>query len=200
MKDAKVKLGRLLLDAGLVDERGLKAALCYQKNQRCLLGASLVRLGFLSEEKLLDFLERNLALERVDLDGFSPPSEVLACVPMERALAFTVFPVERLQPPRGPVLRMAMADPCNLTVIDALEFMTGLSIQPVLASESAIRCAIQKHYASRGGVEYRTVSGECVENVCKTVVSVEKYNKLVELLQGKGILSAEDIQELDRIL
>lgn len=149
MNHNKLKLGELLLDAGLVTERELKAALCYQKNQRCLLGASLVKLGFLSDDSLLDFLEHSLQLDRVDLEGVSPAPEVLACVPEERALAFTVFPMERCQGHGGPALRMAMADPCNLTVISALEFMTGLSVQPVLASEQAIHTAIQRCYIKK---------------------------------------------------
>lgn len=195
----KAKLGTLLLDSGLVSERELKAALCYQKNQRCLLGASLVKLGFLSEDRLLDFLEHTLQLERVDLDRFCPVSDALAAVPEEHALAFTVFPLERCHLQGGPVLRMAMADPSNLMVIDALEFMTGLGIQPVLASELAIHRAIQRGYRPN------SISGDISEpNVChesdeNTMISVRKFNKLVEILQGKGLLSAVDVELLDRV-
>ena len=160
----KAKLGTLLLDSGLVGERELSAALCYQKNQRCLLGASLVKLGFLSEERLLDFLERTLQLERVDLDSFVPEASSLAMVPEERALAFTVFPLERCHFQGGPVLRMAMADPTNLTVIDALEFMTGLGIQPVLASEPAIHRAIERGYRQDAGSAIVRDVALCSEN------------------------------------
>jgi type IV pilus assembly protein PilB len=199
MGDNKAKLGALLLDAGLVSERELKAALCFQKNQRCLLGASLVRLGFLSEEKLLDFLEHNLDLQRIVLDGFQPAQDVLCLVPKERALAFTVFPVELIHSHSGPVLRMAMADPCNLTVIEALEFMTGHNIQPVLASESAIHRAIQKNYGNKDGDAPCCLIGEKLENDQKTEVCAEKLDRLVELLRSKGILSFEEIQWLEKI-
>lgn len=199
MNHSKLKLGELLLDAGLVSERELKAALCYQKNQRCLLGASLVKLGFLSDDNLLDFLEHSLQLERVDLDGFSPVPEVLAYVPEDRALAFTVFPIERCQGPGGPALRMAMADPCNLTAIDALEFMTGLNVQPVLASEQSIHAAIQRCYVNNPAPDpcaEVTLDSKTSET---TMVSVEKFNKLVELLQAKGLLSLDEVRMLERI-
>jgi type IV pilus assembly protein PilB len=194
----KAKLGRLLLDSGLVGERELSAALCYQKNQRCLLGASLVKLGFLSEDRLLDFLERTLQLERVDLDSFIPDATTLAMVPEERALAFTVFPLDRCHSHGGPVLRMAMADPSNLTVIDALEFMTGLGIQPVLASEPAIHRAIERGYRQDVGLALVREGGSRKESNDKTMVSVAKFNKLVEILQAKGLLNAADVELLDK--
>ena len=194
----KAKLGTLLLDSGLVSERELSAALCYQKNQRCLLGASLVKLGFLSEDRLLDFLERTLQLERVDLDSFIPDADALAMVPEERALAFTVFPLERCHFQGGPVLRMAMADPSNLTVIDALEFMTGLGIQPVLASEFAIHRAIERGYRQDGKLESVRDASLSQKNNEKTMISVDKFNKLVEVLQAKGLLTAADLALLDK--
>jgi len=198
MRDKRAKLGRLLLDAGLVGEQELKAALCYQKNQRCLLGASLVKLGFLSEDKLLDFLAENLQLPRINLDGFFSPPEVLDCVPMERAFAFTVFPLARLQSSSGPVLRVAMADPCNLTVIDALEFMTGFSILPVLASESAIYGAIQRNYVQNHPAGAGLKKQVCNESSQETDGYRDKLDKLIELLENKGILSPEEVQRLGR--
>ncbi len=194
----KAKLGTLLLDSGLVSERELSAALCYQKNQRCLLGASLVKLGFLSEDRLLDFLERTLQLERVDLDNFIPDADALAMVPEERALAFTVFPLERCRFQGGPVLRMAMADPSNLTVIDALEFMTGLGIQPVLASEFAIHRAIERGYRQDGKLESVQDASLSHQSNEKTMISVDKFNKLVDVLQAKGLLTATDLALLDK--
>lgn len=196
MSDRKAKLGKLLLDAGLVSERDLNAALCYQKNQRCLLGASLVKLGFLTEDALLDFLADNLGLERIDLGGLSADPALLEVVPMVRALAFTVFPVERRDLKGTPALRMAMADPCNLTVIDALEFMIGMPILPVLASERDIHAAIEKAY---GHTANPGSTVECVgveENISKTAISNTKIDKLIELLEAKGLLSAHELQQL----
>lgn len=198
MEVKKAKLGKLLLDSGLVGERELSAALCYQKNQRCLLGASLVKLGFLSEDRLLDFLEQTLQLQRVDLDSFVPDAAALAMVPEERALAFTVFPLERCHFQGGPVLRMAMADPSNLTVVDALEFMTGLSIQPVLASEPAIHRAIERGYRQDDGLMLIREVSFGRKNNEKTMVSVDKFNKLVEILQAKGLLNTADVELLDK--
>lgn len=198
MEVKKAKLGKLLLDSGLVGERELSAALCYQKNQRCLLGASLVKLGFLSEDRLLDFLEQTLQLQRVDLDSFVPDAAALAMVPEERALAFTVFPLERCHFQGGPVLRMAMADPSNLTVVDALEFMTGLSIQPVLASEPAIQRAIARGYRQDDGLMLIRGVSSSLKNTEKTMISVDKFNKLVEVLQAKGLLNTADVELLDK--
>jgi len=39
-----------------------------------------------------------------------------------------------------------MADPTNVFALDDVKFMTGLNLEPVVASESAIQAAIQRCY------------------------------------------------------
>ena len=43
-----------------------------------------------------------------------------------------------------------MGDPSNIYAIDDLKFLTGYNIEPVVASETAIREAIERYYAEKG--------------------------------------------------
>jgi type IV pilus assembly protein PilB len=52
----------------------------------------------------------------------------------------------------GNVLTLAMADPTNVFALDDVGFMTGLQIQPVVASEAAIRKAFERLYETGGSV------------------------------------------------
>jgi type IV pilus assembly protein PilB len=195
MDKERPKLGKLLLESGLISEADLKAALCYQKHRRCLLGASLVKLGYLSEEVLLDLLERKLGIKRVDLDGFPVEAEILGHVPAEWALAYTVFPLDRCELQGAPGLRVAMSDPTNLTVLDAVEFMTGFYVQPMLASESAIHRAIQRWYdppPARPSPQAWLSN----ESDPESIIYNHKVQKLIEVLKDKGILSDDDLEKL----
>ena len=61
-------------------------------------------------------------------------------MPAQLAERLQVLPVKR----NGNVLTLAMADPTNVLALDDVAFMTNLQIQPVVASEIAIRQAIER--------------------------------------------------------
>ena len=59
-----------------------------------------------------------------------------------------MLPIKRM----GNALTLAMADPTNVFALDDVGFMTDLQIQPVVASEAAIRKAIERLYETGGSV------------------------------------------------
>ena len=50
----------------------------------------------------------------------------------------------------GSSLIVAMSDPSNIFAIDDLKFLTGYNIEVVVASEQAIREAIEHYYDEKG--------------------------------------------------
>ena len=48
----------------------------------------------------------------------------------------------------GATLTIAMGDPTNVFAMDDIKFMTGYNVEPVVASEIALRKAIDKHYGT----------------------------------------------------
>src|SRR5207247_1372179 len=55
---------------------------------------------------------------------------------------YQVIPVGR----SGTALTLAMTDPTNVFAMDDIKFMTGLHVEPVVASENAVRDAITRYY------------------------------------------------------
>lgn len=141
-----LKLGEILKQAGVIDDFQLNSALSYQRHWGGRFGESLIKLGYLTEDKLQDFLARQFDLPQIELFGRKIPKDVLAYIPPEKAREFRVLPVEQKETNGTIHLVVAMTDPTNLMVTDSLQFMTGCRIKPALASDEAITSAIEKYY------------------------------------------------------
>ena len=141
-----LRLGEILKQAGIIDDFQLNSALSYQRHWGGRFGESLIKLGYLSEDKLQNFLARQFDLPQIELFGRKIPEDVLAYIPVDKAQEFHVLPVERREISGTMHLVVAMTDPTNLMVTDSLQFMTGCRIKAALASEDAISAAIEKSY------------------------------------------------------
>jgi type IV pilus assembly protein PilB len=138
------RLSDRLLSEGLITIEQLQRALAAQRGTRDKLGTILVSMGFLSEEHLLAFLSRQYNIPSIQLSQLDIDPEVLRLVPMALAEKLEVLPVRK----DGNVLTLAMADPTNVLAVDDVAFMTNLQIQPVVASQVAVRQAIDRLYGA----------------------------------------------------
>jgi type IV pilus assembly protein PilB len=136
------RLGRLLNTAGLITEEQLQKALLEQKKGGGRLGSTLVKLEFITEEKLLQFLSRQYGIPSVDLNNFEVDESIAKLVPTDVVQKYHVVPVKR----SGAVLSVAMVDPTDMFAIDDIKFMTGYEVVPLVASEGAISGVINKYY------------------------------------------------------
>lgn len=141
-----LRLGEILKQAGIIDDFQLNSALSYQRHWGGRFGESLIKLGYLTEDRLQNFLAKQFDLPQIELFGRKIPEDVLAYIPLEKAREFHVLPVERREISGTMHLVVAMTDPTNLMVTDSLQFMTGCRIKSALASENAISSAIEKNY------------------------------------------------------
>ncbi len=138
------RIATQLLEASLVTREQLDNANKLRARDGSSLGAALVRLGALAENDYLQFLSRTHRVPAVDLSGVEIPKDIVALVPAEVATKFQVIPIQR----SGRTLMLAMANPSNIFAIDDIKFITGFEVRAVVASEGAIKKAIDKHYDS----------------------------------------------------
>jgi hypothetical protein len=199
----RLKLGEMLIQAGLLSEAQLQEGLAHQRAEGSgRLGASLVGLGYITEEALLDFLAKQLGLLRVDLDRHPLCAEMIAMVPAEKAREFVVMPIDQVSRYGSPVLLVAMTDPTNFIVIDALQFMVGCRVEPVLASERSIRAAIDRYYGAEieGSESVPPLAAETLTvsppSPAEQLDIDEKLQRLLKILLEKGILSLRDVERL----
>ncbi len=146
MNTSKKRLGDLLLEAGLIDQFQLRAALAERQKWGGRLGNNLVKLKFITEEKLLKFLSQQLQIPYVAIDKIKISPSTIELIPEEIATKNNVLPLGIKIEGGKKVLFIAMSDPTNLESLDELQFVTGYTVKTVLASDNAIANAIKKYY------------------------------------------------------
>src|SRR5499433_554418 len=138
------RLGDLLVKEKIITPEQLEQANKVQKEQSCRLGSALVKLGFLSDEDVTNFLSRQYGVPAINLSYFEIDPAVVKLIPFETAKRYQILPLSRV----GASLTIAMVDPTNVFAMDDIKFMTGFNIEPVVASESSILEGIEKAYGS----------------------------------------------------
>jgi type IV pilus assembly protein PilB len=159
------KLGESLLKENLITPQQLKEALDYQRINGGRLASTLVKLCMLSDEEVTAVLSRQYGVPSVNLDLFEVDPQAVALVPQETADRYQVLPLSRV----GATLTLAMVDPTNVFAIDDIKFMTGLSVEPVVVSETALNNAVRKHYGSSRELELAKVMEDLVAESTNTV-------------------------------
>jgi len=144
---AGTRLGDLMVKEKLISPEQLAQALEHQKKNGGRLGSCLIKLGFVSDEDVTTFLSRQYGVPSINLAFFEVDSEVIKLVPEDTARRYEIVPLSRV----GSSLTIAMVDPTNVFAMDDIKFMTGFNVEPVVASESAIREAIERFYAKAQG-------------------------------------------------
>ncbi|OGF04062.1 MAG: hypothetical protein A2W00_11835 [Candidatus Eisenbacteria bacterium RBG_16_71_46] len=137
------RLGDLLLEEKLITQADLDAAIKEQRKSGQLLGGTLIKLGIISEQVLLQILHRQLGLPVVDLGTAVIEEQVISLVSEDVAKKYTAIP---LGFEGRSTLLVAMADPLNVAAIEDLRFHSGMFIKPVLARNSEIIEAIERYY------------------------------------------------------
>ncbi len=169
------KLGQILIASNIISEDQLKEALTLQRRDGGRLGTNLVKLGYITEERLVTFLSRQYGVPAVNISDYKIDPSVLKLVPVDIARKYLVMPVARV----GATLTIAMADPSNVFAIDDVKFMTGYNVEVVVSNESSILNAISAHYAGHD------------DNLIAT-----KKATTTQMLQARDYtLSEEDLRE-----
>src|SRR6266851_1776586 len=113
-----VRIGELLLKEKLITPEQLQQALGQQKSNGGKLGYNLVKMGFVKDEQITALLSKQYGVPAINLASFKID------------------------------LTIVMTDPTNVFAMDDIKFMTGYTVEPVVASEVAITDAIEKYYPS----------------------------------------------------
>jgi type IV pilus assembly protein PilB len=144
------ELGNMLVKTGRISEEQLAQALELQKGGEEKLGDILVETGALSsEEELSEFIGKQLNIGALRLSDIELNPEVVKMIPPDIARKFTVIAISKL----GKTLIVAISDPNNIYVLDAVKFITGCSVQPIISPEKAIQKAIDTYYEDTGGLD-----------------------------------------------
>lgn len=138
----KKKIGELLKEAHLIRDEDLKKALEAQKETGERLGSTLVRLKLVDGEILSRILAEQQKVEGIDLEKVTPEPEALALLTRPQVQELGCLPISL----QGDTLKVAMMDPRDPHLIKKLESLTGKTIEPAIAPQSALFKTIQFYY------------------------------------------------------
>jgi type IV pilus assembly protein PilB len=136
------RLGQLLVSAEMITDDQLKRALSVQQKDGGRLGSNLVKLGFIAEDKLISFLSKQYGIPAVNLQDLDIDQSLCKLIPSDVVQKYQIMPINRT----GATITIAMVDPSNVFALDDVKFMTGYNVEPVVASEAAIKAAVNKYY------------------------------------------------------
>lgn len=143
---AYMRLGDLLISAGVIRPEQLNDALAIQKKTRERLGDVLINNGIITEQQLIEALQMQLGVDFVDLTAVSIPLELARFVPRSIAKKYCVVPV-KLQKDE---LYVAMSDPLNFEAQEEIKSASHKQVVPMIATRRAVEQAIATLYGNEG--------------------------------------------------
>ena len=173
------KLGEILIRQNLLTPDQLKEAVEHQRRNNLGLTASLVHIGAVSEQQITSALSKQYGVPSIDFSTVEIDENVTRLVPREVAHKYCVVPVSR----RGATLTRAMADPANVYAMDDIKFVTGFTIEPVVASEISVRQAIDRGYGGVRALDLHT--GKEILSPLEKAAAESQFNRPLQKKKEK---------------
>jgi type IV pilus assembly protein PilB len=159
-KPRKEKLGQILVKNKIITEEQLQQALERQRETGMSLGRVLIDMKLVSESALTSILAHQIGLKYIDLANYDVDISACSLVDAEVARKYTLIPVGF----NGDKLQVAMADPTNVFALDDLRIMTGMEIEPLVATKEDIIAAINRYCRTDADIDIGTEElGEMTE-------------------------------------
>lgn len=179
-KRGKLRLGEMLVERGVINYNQLNEALGVQKKRGERLACILVELGVMTDDGIANFLSKELNIPRAKVSELNNIDITMKnIVPENMIRRELVLPVTK----KDNTLVVAMVDPLNVIAIDELSSRTGFFIKTVIATESEIKNAIEKHYGkliSMDDLVKKMGSKTDVEVVKEEVIIEEDLSNLIK--------------------
>lgn len=148
LRQAKA-LPDLLREQGIVSAEQLQHAQAQAAKTGQNLSRVIVQQGLLTEQDLTNLLAEQHGMTAVELSSYLIKPEVIQVVPEPLARKHTLIPIFKI----GDSLTVAIDDPLKFFALDEVRLKTKCDVKVVLASESAIRQAIDQYYGASGTVQ-----------------------------------------------
>ncbi|MDF2588248.1 MAG: Type secretion system protein GspE [Anaerocolumna sp.] len=175
----KKRLGDILLDAGVISTEQLDIALVEQKKRNQKLGETLIDTGITTEFEIAQALHEQLGLDYISLVGKKIDDEIIALVNDTILRKYKLIPFE-FHKNNPNVLRIAMADPLDIVAIDDIAIVTGLQVEPVVATQSEIAATIDRYYGNSEAMAVAQRYSKERELIYTEIEDNQQYNEDIE--------------------
>ncbi len=178
------QLGQLLVRQGLIQQPELDNVLRIQQSSHKVLPKILLEMGLVDEATIIKAIQGSQEINRVHPNEFNVAEGLAVLIPREVCEKNLLVPLKKAD--NG--LIVAMADPTDFNKLDDLKFITGLTIQPVLAAQQEIVEKIKVLYGEEDDLE-RTLSeidmDDPTENIEVIIEEDDEQGDLDEMLKAR---------------
>jgi type IV pilus assembly protein PilB len=136
-----IKIGEILLQEGLITESNLNEALQAQKSDGRKLGEILVAKGFVTEIQVAHTLANVYSLPYVDLSQININDSIHGVVPADILRKYKLLPIQLEEN----CLTVATNNPLDVAAFQEIQYMTGHTVEPVIAALSDIEKHLDKY-------------------------------------------------------
>ncbi len=130
----KIRIGDLLVQNSVITEDQLRTGLQRQKETGLRLGRTLIDLGYLDEDKFLNFLSQQLRIPFVDLRRYDFDVNLVQLLPESYARRYRAIVLSD----ERDGLVVGMADPMDIFAYDELERILQRPIQQAVVRETEL--------------------------------------------------------------
>lgn len=141
---ARQKLfGQILKDMKLVTEEQIHEALDLQKNKKGMLGETLIKLNYVTADKIQDAISVYLGMERLDLSKLEElPEKAIEKIPASIAQIYRIVPIAY----EDDVLLIAQENALKIDQLQDITLLFGYKIKGVICNPENVNKAIDKYY------------------------------------------------------
>jgi type IV pilus assembly protein PilB len=184
-KNPAKKLGEILIERGLLTHQQLDEALKEQAVSHNKIGEILVRKGWVTHDDIKKALATQSGIATFDLSGYIIDPEIVKILPEDFARKYKIMPVFVIENN----LTVAMVDPSNIFIMDEIQRMTKMKVEPVMAEDLDIRKCQDQYYGGSGSLE------EIIASIDKDkLVEAEKLGEDAPVIKIVNYLIIQAIQ------
>ena len=168
VKNARIRLGELLIEHKLISEAQLQAALGEQKKSGRRLGRVLIDNGYVDEDAMLRVLSDQLRIPYIDLTTFDLNPQLVQLLPETDARRYRAIVLKE----SNDGLLVAMGDPMDIFGYDSLVKVLKRPVELAIASESQLFAAMDRTYHDSD--EIRSLASEVGKEMSRDSFDLDK--------------------------
>ncbi len=142
------KLGDILVEKKYINAGQLGRALSYQKENGARLGEALVKLGYITEDHLVEAIASQKRLPVIPLGEILPNPRATALLSEKFVRSRQVLPIDFDRD----ALVVAMVNPLDVVTLDDVRVITGYEIVPAVVTTTAFSDTVDYLYSGRGSL------------------------------------------------
>ena len=185
------KLGSLLIEKGLISQEQFDIAMKESQKTGEIIGKTLTRLKFITQEQLLETLSEQLGLKFYhSLKDIEISPEVIKAIPAKLVLHYKFMPLTL----KGKMLTIAVSNPLDVWPVEDMKLHFGYDVDRVLAPDKEIAKLVKQYY----GIGADTVDKIMTEGGASVTQQKVKYDEIEDL--ERGAQDASVIKLVNQIL